>query len=486
MKKLHLYVMRQYFGPFMGTFFISLFVLLMQFLWKYIDDLVGKGLEWQIIAELLFYASSTFVPLAVPLAVLLSSLMLFGNLGERYELVAAKSAGISIRQIMMPLIVLVTFLSIGTFFFANNVLPIANLKFQSLLFEVREQKPALTIQEGVFNSSIDNYVIRIAKKDRDNETIHDVLIYDHSRRMGNTTVTRAEWGKMVMTADKKYLIFTLYNGFIIDEDTKRGVYNLIRPITRIKFSENQKRMDLSSFSMNKNNDNFFKKGYQMLDIEQLNTVIDSMDILVQKQKSYFAKNMLSNFYYMTNFVDTTNRFDANTISTVNKDPMSDLSDAEQNSVVEFALHAVRNQRENIEFNKQDYKTQYKMKWKYEIEWHRKFALSLACLLLFLIGAPLGSIIRKGGLGFPMVFSVFVFILFWIINITGEKFAREGVMPAYVGMWISTFVLLPLGLFLMWKASTDSQLLDSEAWQKWIDIFKKGIRLLKFKKTKYQN
>ncbi len=471
MKKLHLYVLRQYFGPFLATFFIALFVLLMQFLWKYIDDLVGKGLEWQIIAQLLFYASSTFVPLAVPLAVLLSSLMLFGNLGERYELVAMKSAGISMRKIMVPLFVFVFILSISTFFFANNVLPLANLKFQSILFDVREQKPALTIQEGVFNSSIDNYVIRIAKKERDNETIHDVLIYDHSKRMGNTTVTRAEWGKMVMTADKKYLIFTLYNGFIMDEDPKRGIYSLIRPLTRIKFSENQKRMNLSSFSMSKTNDDFLKKGYQMLDIGQLDNVIDSMNVLVQKQKSIFSKTLVSNFYYLNNFYDTSNVYNSSQISSINSDPMSDLNEVEKKSIIDFALNAARNQKENIEFNKQDYRMQYKMKWKYEIEWHRKFSLSLACVLLFMIGAPLGSIIRKGGLGFPMVFSVFVFILFWIINITGEKFAREGVFSASVGMWISTVVLFPLGIFLLWKATTDSQLLDAEAWQKWMKVFK---------------
>ncbi len=472
MKKLHSYVLRQYFGPFLATFFIALFVLLMQFLWKYIDDLVGKGLEWQIIAQLLFYASSTFVPLAVPLAVLLSSLMLFGNLGERYELVAVKSAGISIRKIMTPLFIFVFILSISTFFFANNVLPLANLKFQSILFDVREQKPALTIQEGVFNSSIDNYVIRVAKKDRDNETIHDVLIYDHSKRMGNTTVTRAEWGKMVMTVDKKYLIFTLYNGFILDEDPKRGVYSLIRPMTRIKFSENQKRMNLSSFSMNKANDDFLKKGYQMLDIGQLEYVIDSMKVLVQKQKSYFAKTITNNFYYLNNFYDSTNRYTSAQIAEIDADPMKNMNEMEKKSVIDFALNAARNQNENIEFNKQDYRMQYKMKWKYEIEWHRKFSLSLACFLLFMIGAPLGSIIRKGGLGFPMVFSVFVFILFWIINITGEKFAREGLVPAYIGMWISTFALLPLGIFLMWKATTDSQLLDVESWQKWMKYFKK--------------
>jgi lipopolysaccharide export system permease protein len=453
----------------------------MQFLWKYIDDLVGKGLEWQIVLKLLFYASFTFVPLAVPLAVLLSSLMLFGNLGERYELVAIKSAGISIRKIMMPLFVLIFFISVSTFFFANNVLPIANLKFQTLLYEVREQKPTLSIQEGVFNSSVENYVIRIAKKDRDNETIHDVLIYDHSRHMGNTTVTRAEWGKMVMTDDKKFLIFTLYNGFIVDEDPSRGVYNLIRPVRRVKFAENQKRMDLSSFSVNRLDDNFLKKGYQMLDVSQLNVYIDSMDLLVEKQKAYFAKSLLSNFFYLTNIYDTTGHYTPAELQAVNPDPLSGLENEEKNSVIEFALHAVRNQKENLDFNKMDYVNQSKMKWKYEIEWHRKFSLSFACIVLFLIGAPLGSIIRKGGIGFPMVFSVFVFILFWVINITGEKFAREGVVPASIGMWISTVILLPAGIFLLWKATTDSKILDVESWQKGVNFFEKKINQLKRKK-----
>ena len=257
----------------------------------------------------------------------------------------------------------------------------------------------------------------------------------------------------------------------MDEDPKRGIYSLIRPLTRIKFSENQKRMNLSSFSMSKTNDDFLKKGYQMLDIGQLDNVIDSMNVLVQKQKSIFSKTLVSNFYYLNNFYDTSNVYNSSQISSINSDPMSDLNEVEKKSIIDFALNAARNQKENIEFNKQDYRMQYKMKWKYEIEWHRKFSLSLACVLLFMIGAPLGSIIRKGGLGFPMVFSVFVFILFWIINITGEKFAREGVFSASVGMWISTVVLFPLGIFLLWKATTDSQLLDAEAWQKWMKVFK---------------
>ncbi len=227
----------------------------------------------------------------------------------------------------------------------------------------------------------------------------------------------------------------------MDEDPRRGIYNLIRPVTRIKFDENQKRMDLSSFSMNKGNDNFFKKGYQMLDISQLEFFIDSMNILVQQQKAYFAHSLFTSYYYLSNNYDTLHHYSAAELKTVNPDPLSDLESVEKNNVINFALNAARNQKENLEFNRQDYINQEKMKWKYEIEWHRKFSLSFACLVLFLIGAPLGSIIRKGGLGFPMVFSVVVFIFFWIINITGEKFAREGIVPASVGMWISTAILL---------------------------------------------
>ncbi|MBU2553527.1 MAG: LptF/LptG family permease, partial [Bacteroidetes bacterium] len=212
MKKLHLYMLKQYLGPFVFTFFVALFILLLQFLWKYIDDLVGKGLEWYIIAKLMFYASSTFVPLALPLAILLSSLMMFGNMGEHYELVAMKSAGISLRKAMKPLVILSVVLSISAFLFSNYVLPVANLKFGSLLYDVRQQKLAFNLQEGIYYHGIENYVIRAGRKDKDNKTIYDVTIYDHTGRMGNTTVTTAEKGFMEMSPDKKRMIFTLFNG----------------------------------------------------------------------------------------------------------------------------------------------------------------------------------------------------------------------------------------------------------------------------------
>ena len=269
MKKLNWYILKSYLGPLVMTFFIAVFILLMQFLWKYVDDLVGKGLEWHIILQLLFYASFTFIPLALPLAILMSSLMLFGNLGERYELVAMKSAGISLIKMMKPLVFFTLLISAGAFAFSNYLLPVANLKMQALLYDVREQKPALSIPEGVFYKGIEDYVIRVAKKEKDNQTVRDVLIYDHTNRMGNTSVTRAEWGTMVMTEDKKFLIFSLYNGFMYDEDPQRGLFSLVRPITRVKFKENKKRFDLSSFSMSRTNEEFFKDNYQMLNVKQI-------------------------------------------------------------------------------------------------------------------------------------------------------------------------------------------------------------------------
>ena len=298
MKKIDRYIIKSYIGPFLMTFFIAVFILLMQFLWKYIDDLVGKGLEWHIILQLMFYASFTFIPLALPLAILMSSLMLFGNLGEKYELVAMKSAGISLSKMMRPLIYLTVIISISAFIFSNYLLPVANLKMQSLLYDMREQKPALSIDEGVFYTGIDNYVIRVAKKERDNQTVRDVLIYDHSKGMGNTAVTRAEWGTMLMTDDKSKLIFTLYNGFAYDEDMKRGLFEMNRPITRVKFREQRKIFDLSSFSMERTNEEFFKDNYQMLNVKQLNYFIDSLySEHNEKQVSATVRLSESSYYF---------------------------------------------------------------------------------------------------------------------------------------------------------------------------------------------
>ena len=245
MKKLDWFILKSYLGPLVMTFFIALFILLMQFLWKYIDDLVGKGLEWYVIMKLLFFASSTFVPMALPLAILLSSLMTFGNLGEHYELVTMKAAGVSLFRIMRSLVLVSILISGLAFYFSNIILPKANLKFLSLLFDVREKKLAFNLREGVFYNGIDGFVIRVGKKDADGNTIRDVMVYDHTKHMGNVSMTVAEWGKMELSADKRYLVFKLNNGYNYEERIDLRRNEITRPFQRTKFTEQNQMFDLS-------------------------------------------------------------------------------------------------------------------------------------------------------------------------------------------------------------------------------------------------
>ncbi len=474
-KKLYILILRSYLGPLILTFFIALFILVMQFLWKYIDDLVGKGLQWQVIGELLFYASTTFVPLALPLAILLSSLMTFGNLGERYELVAVKSAGISLRTVMKPLVVLSVLISIFAFFFSNNILPVTNLKFKSILYDVRQQKLALNIREGIFYNGIEGYTMRIGKKEKDGVTIRDIMIYDHTSRMGNTTVTRAEWGRMEQSADGATLDLTLYNGYNYDEKTdRRNERN--RPFQRTYFAEQYRRFDLSDFKMMRTNEELFRNHYQMLNLKQLTQAEDSLlretdlrisGLLRSTEISYFFNNQLDSAY-MSRIPDTLKPPDRLPV-------LSGLDKTGTIQVYDLALNAARNTRSNIEFNKSDIEARMVLIRKHQVEWHRKFTLSIACLVLFFIGAPLGAIIRKGGLGLPLVISVVFFVIYHVISMTGEKSVKAGTMDPLTGMWLSSVVLLPLGIILTVKATTDSPLLDLDAWKRLFNIARKHNR-----------
>ncbi|HOI32340.1 MAG TPA: LptF/LptG family permease, partial [Bacteroidales bacterium] len=287
MKKIYAFSIRSYLGPLVLTFFIALFILLMQFLWKYIDDLVGKGLEGTVIAQLLFYASATFVPMALPLAILLSSLMTFGNLGEHYELVAMKAAGISVWKIMRPLVILSVAISMLAFLFSNYVQPYANLKFQSLLYDVRQQKLAFDITEGVFYHGIENYVIRVGKKDKDGRTIYDVKIYDHTDRQGNIKVTTAQSGFMEMSSDQQFIIFTLFDGNSYTDVVSERNFRDNRPFDRTEFKQQRIRFDLSEFNMNRTKEDLFKSHYTMLNIKQLNMSVDSLDQRLNERKDRY-------------------------------------------------------------------------------------------------------------------------------------------------------------------------------------------------------
>ncbi len=464
MKKIYALVLKSYMGPLLVTFFISLFILLMQFMWVYIDDLVGKGLEWYIIGELLFWASFTFVPLALPLAILLSSLMTFGNLGENYELVAMKSAGISLRSIMKPLIILSVCISLFAFYFSNNVLPVANLKFKSLLYDIRKKKLAVNIKEGIFYNDMEDFVIRVGKKGKDGNTIYKVMIYNHSEGKGNTDVTVADSGLMESTPDGRYLIFTLYNGYNYTDKTGQKDSKRLNPFQRTYFKVQQRKFDLSAFELNRSDEELFKNNYQMLNIKQLNDFIDSISVQVSNSRTSLSDNYPRNYQvYLKS--DTTYRPEEDSLFDASADILTGYSGDEMIRITAQSLSTARNIKKTIENHAQSFRSKEENLIKHKIVWHRKFTLSFACLVLFFIGAPLGAIIRKGGLGLPTVISILFFILYHIISMIGEKSALKGAMEVTAGMWLSSLVLLPLGFFLTLKATTDSPIMDMDVWNK---------------------
>lgn len=463
MKKIDYLVLKSYIGPLVLTFFIAIFVLLMQFLWKYVDDLVGKGLPWNVVAELMFYASSTFVPMALPLAILLSSLMTFGNLGEHYELVAAKAAGVSLRRVMAPLIILSMFIGVGAFYFSNIVLPIANLKFRSILYDVRKQKLAFNIQEDIYYDGLEGYIIRVGSKDRDGKLIRDVMIYDHTEREGNTNVTLAEWGTMDQTPDGRFLILTLYNGASYDDNPDRSNPDRY-PFLRMRFSKEVRRFDLSGFELNRTDEDLFRNNYQMYNLRQLEYSRDSLTKQLETRRENFARTMRNNYYYFSR-LDENRMVNPDSSLVFNGNYIFDFNEADRQKVVEKALSSARSLKTILESTKSGYAGQLRHIRRHDIEWHRKYTLSVACIILFFVGAPLGAIIRKGGLGLPLVVSTILFVLFHIASTTGDKYVRTGVLDPWTGMWMSSALFLPLGIWLTYKAVTDSPLMDSDAWGK---------------------
>jgi len=471
MKKLDWFILKSYLGPLILTFFIALFILLMQFLWKYVDDLVGKGLEWYIIFKLLFYASSTFVPLALPLAILLASLMMFGTLGEHYELVSIKAAGISLRRVMAPLIIVSLLISGIAFYFSNVILPKANLKFLSLLYDVRSKKLAFNLKNGVFYDGIEGYVIRVGKKDKDGNTIHDVMIYDHTQRQGNVSVTTAEWGRMELTPDKRFLIFHLYNGMNYEERIDVKGHERTRPFQRTAFRQQNQLFDLSTFQLTRTDESLFTKNYEMQNINQLRVSIDSMKQEVYKLEDIYDRSVISGYTFFNKGTSPPPLPDSLTV--FKNALLLNFDRKDWYSISQSAKASAISMRESTDVHDKNIYQKSKLLHKHEIVFQKKFTFSIACFLLFFIGAPLGAIIRKGGLGMPAVVATLFFVLFWIVSFTGEKYTAEGVLPAWQGMWLAPVMLLPIGIFLTYKATVDASLLDVDSW---IQFFRKAFRI----------
>jgi lipopolysaccharide export system permease protein len=451
----------------------------MQFLWKYLDDLVGKGLDTYIIIELMFYAAMNLSPMAFPLSVLMASVMTFGTLGERFELLAIKASGVSLLRIMKPLIFFNAFVTIGAFFLANDVIPVTNAKFAALLWSVKEQRPEMIIKEGAFSNDIDGYSIKVNKRDNDSNLLHGIMIYDHTEGKGNVAVTIADSGYLNISDDKQFMILTLFNGESYT-DVKPGNRNEKNtyPFRRERFKMQEVVINVKDYDLKRADENFFKDGYRMLKNKQLAGQIDSLKIQYEQREKVAAFNVSYNSALNDEVI---NHFKVDSLKKVkvenepteaiNFDSLyAGISKENKIIVLEAAQSAAQSNQRNIIQSSTDLYNQIKWLNRHVNEWHRKYTLALACIIFFFIGAPLGAIIRKGGFGTPMVVSVLLFISYYLVSMIGENVAREGVWIPAFAMWFSTFFYLIIGIFLSHQAVTDSLLLNKEVYGRFFGKF----------------
>jgi lipopolysaccharide export system permease protein len=459
-KKLDKLILKSFIGPFIITFFIAFFVLMMQGLWKYLDDLVGKGLDFITIGKFLWYVSASMLTLAMPIAILISTIMTFGNLGESFELVAIKSSGISLLRFMRPLMFLAVLFCVITFMFANYVIPYANLKFVALYNDIFYKKPAFDLKEGVFFTHIPNYAIKAGKKDPDGKTIRDILIYDQTNPLQSNTII-AETGVMTVSQDKKFLEFNLKNGYRYQENGT--IYDSTNEYIRLGFSTFKKLFDLSALQKQTTNDSVYKNNFKMLSAGQINRSLDSLDKMNDTVAARMYRTIAVTLPY-TSIQDSSKKTIAVIQTSYNRFD-SIIPDSARPRVNEAALSIATSLKYNIENSISELENRKKEIQYHYIEWHRKYSLSMACFVLFFIGAPLGSIIRKGGLGMPLVVAIIFFLLFHLLSMFGEKFVKESIMPPYIGMWLAVIVLTPIGIFLTYKAMHDSQLFNKELYSR---------------------
>ncbi len=460
MKKIHLLILKSFIRPFLVTFLIVMFVLLMLFLFKYIDDLIGKGFQWYIILELMVYASATNVQMALPLSVLLSSIMTYGSLGENYELVAIKAAGISLRRAMYPMVVIVSILSVSAFIFSDYMLPIANLKYYSLLYDARQQKSANFLPEGVFSNSFPGYSIRVRQKDADGQTLHGIMIYAKNAADNNTDVLIAKQGKMYRTPNGQFLVFKLEDGVKYMESAGENNFNYRERLTRYRFKATEQKIDISSFKFNRTNESEFKSAYQMMNLKQLKDNAKSTRRQIDSAIGVNYKAISSYIKYFS--IPATSKTIKNYLPAKK---FSDYKINEQLSTLTNAAQEARTVQETVKNRSQVHIELQKNVQRAELEYQKKFTLSAACIALFLIGAPLGAIIRKGGLGLPVVVSVIFFLIYYIITTIGEKSVKDGDVSPLMGSWIGIIIIVPIGIFLTYKAATDSKLFDVDNYKR---------------------
>jgi lipopolysaccharide export system permease protein len=484
-RKIDIYLLRNFLGLFLATFFIAIFILLMQFMWMHVNDLVGKGIEISVLAEFFIYAAASVVPLALPLAILLSSLISFGNLAEKFELTAMKAAGISLFRVMRPLTIAVMMLSVGAFFFSNNVLPKSQMKLWALIFSLRQKSPELEIPVGEFYDEISGYHIFVREKTSRGELLN-MMIYDYSSGFENAKVMVADTGRLAASSDKRYLILDLHQGESFEnlnsqQQRSTGTTKNI-PYRRETFAHKRILIDFAT-DFNRYDESVLQDQHVSKNVAQLNASIDSMRVVASGRCKEQSDKLLSDRYFGRENGHKPmlpDHVEAGELAIYNIDSLwSSLSVQKKEQVLSIAEEKARTYGDQIEYNSIMLDDAERYIRKHQIELYRKFTLAFACLIFFFIGAPLGAIIRKGGLGAPIIISVVMFIVYYIIDNTGYKMAREALWPCWAGMWLSSFVLLPIGVFLTYKAATDSPLFNPEAWKIRMDKMFKRIKQSKW-------
>lgn len=462
MKKLDLFLLKSFFGPFVMTFFITVFILVMQFLWLYIDELVGKGLSFWVIMEFLGWGSATILPLSMPLATLLASIMTFGNLGENNELLAMKAAGISLQRIFFPLIFVAVFISIAAFFVSNNLIPLAYSKIYTLQYDIARTKDEIKIPTGTFYNGIDGYSIRVDSRNKKTDMMYGVMIYNHTKSNGNVSVAVADSGFIRSTPDKKALIFSLFNGVSYEEENVRKYKDTTYQLRQIEFVKQEVVVELENYAFQKSEEERYGNEIMARNLEQLRGDRDSLGALYDGTlETHREKVVYDISLKYPRQLDTAlnkglrNSFPIDTLSWADaQDELDAVREAKAS--VQKAIEAMKN------YNRESERYSFYLR-RIDLESLRKFTLSFACFIFFFIGAPLGAIIRKGGLGTPVIVSALFFVLYWVVDTSGRKLARDGAISPEMGAFISSAVLLPIGIFLTWKSTKDSSMFNLDTY-----------------------
>jgi lipopolysaccharide export system permease protein len=473
MKKLDQFILKSFIGPFIAILLVVVFILVMQFLWLYIDELVGKGLSFKVILEFLGWGSVTMLPLSLPLATLLASMMTLGTLGQNNELLAIKAAGVSLQRVLMPLGAACLVVSIGAFFISNDLMPVAFNKIYTLRDDIGKTKEEIKIPTGTFYNGIEGYILRVNERNDETGVMHGVMVYNHTGNKGNTSLTIADSAMMKMSKDKSFLSFTLYDGANYEETNTKKYRDTTLQLQKIDFSKQELYIPLQNYAFEKSDSARFDDEVKSMNLKQLYHGQDSIGNLNSAAMAENVKSMLNthNLRYARQ-VDSAVVASRTTHYILNDGKEWDDIDAEINAYAKAKVNAEEIQLNLSSYSRERFHYTFTLR-RIDIEILKKFALSVACLIFFFIGAPLGALIRKGGLGTPAIISVLFFVAYWVIDISGTKLARDGAVGPFHGVFISSYVLLPTGLYLTWKAINDSSIFN-------IDAIKSIFRKIKLK------